>query len=268
MLLLEHHERGNGAAGWSASNFASGLLAPNVPTPTGVAGPNGKKAEKRYNVYRNNVTVSLIEALAATFPAVQRITGPDFFRAMARSHVRETPPTSPLLFEYGSDFPDFIERYEYAAQMPWLTDTARIERAWLDAYHATDAPMLCPAALAEVPQDALGEVIFLPHPATRIVRSQYPAVAIFAMNRSKDPVTPLRSSAAEDALVTRPDLGVVVRLLPAGGASFLTSLMNGDTLGVAAAAAIAEAPCFDVSANIAGMLEAGVFTACIWGDRL
>ena len=29
---------------------------------------------------------------------------------MARFHVRATPPTSPLLFEYGRDFPDFIER--------------------------------------------------------------------------------------------------------------------------------------------------------------
>jgi putative DNA-binding protein len=37
-----------------------------------------------YNVYRNNVTVSLIDALVAIYPAVQRITGGDFFRAMAR----------------------------------------------------------------------------------------------------------------------------------------------------------------------------------------
>jgi hypothetical protein len=26
--------------------------------------------------------------------------------------------------------------------MPWLADTARIERAWLDAYHAADAEPL------------------------------------------------------------------------------------------------------------------------------
>ena len=95
-------------------------------------------------MYRNNVTVSLIDALAAVYPAVQRITGVDFFRAMARFHVRATPPTSPLLFEYGRDFPAFIEGYEYAQAMPWLADTARIERAWLDAYHAADAEPLSP----------------------------------------------------------------------------------------------------------------------------
>lgn len=130
------------------AGFVRPLLAPDRPTPTIVGGPNGKAAVKRFNVYRNNVTVSLIEALAATFPATERITGEAFFRAMARFHVRETPPVSPLLFEYGRDFPGFIARYEYAQSMPWLADVARIERAWLDAYHAADAPALPPSALS------------------------------------------------------------------------------------------------------------------------
>ena len=76
---------------------------------------------------------------------------------MARFHVRATPPTSPLLFEYGRDFPDFIARYEHARAMPWLADVARIERAWLDAYHAADAEPLAPAALAAIPPDRLAE---------------------------------------------------------------------------------------------------------------
>src|SRR4029077_20816807 len=125
-----------------ANILSPGLIDPEYPVPAGVIGPNGKRAALRYNVYRNNVTVSLIDALAAIFPATQRITGVEFFRAMARFHIRDTPPRSPLLFEYGHDFPDFIARYEYAQGMPYLPDTARIERAWLDAYHAADMPPL------------------------------------------------------------------------------------------------------------------------------
>ncbi|MBV9559741.1 MAG: putative DNA-binding domain-containing protein, partial [Bradyrhizobium sp.] len=98
----------------SYATFASALLDPAGATPVVVTGPAGKSGLKRYNVYRNNVTVSLINALAAVYPAVQRITGVEFFRAMARFHVRTTPPSSPLLFEYGRDFPAFIETYEYA----------------------------------------------------------------------------------------------------------------------------------------------------------
>jgi hypothetical protein len=246
--------------------FAAGLIDPERPAPMDVVGPPGKGAVKRYNVYRNKVTVSLIDALAAVYPAVQRITGVEFFRAMARSHVRATPPTSPLLFEYGREFPAFIEAYEYAQDMPWLADTARIERAWLDAYHAADVETLSPDALAAVPPDRLGDLVFTPHPAARVIRSAYPAVAIFAMNRAEGPVTLLNSSAAEDALVTRPEMVMTVRLLPPGGASFLTCLLGGDTLGPAAAAAFAEAPSFDLPANIAGMVQAGVFAALHFGD--
>jgi hypothetical protein len=244
-----------------AAVFAQGLTDPTRATPIGVVGPRGKAAIKRYNVYRNNVTVSLINALADTYPAVQRITGVEFFHAMARFHVRTTPPTSPLLFEYGRDFPAFIEGYEYAQDMPWLADTARIERAWLDAYHAADLPPLSSHELAAVPSDRLGDLAFTAHPAARIVRSVYPAVAIFAMNRVEGPTTPLRSNAAEDALITRPDMEVAVRLLPPGGAAFLKALIDGEMLGAAAAAAIAESLSFDLPANIAGMIEAGVFTA-------
>jgi hypothetical protein len=91
-------------------------------------------------------------------------------------------------------------------------------------------------------------------------------VAIFAMNRVEGPITPLRSSAAEDALITRPEMEVAVRRLPPGGAAFLKSLIDGGILGAAAAAAFTETPSFDLPANIAGMIEAGVFTTLHMGD--
>ena len=106
----------------SYAAFAAALVDPDRQTPPSLLARIGKAAVKRYNVYRNNVTVSLIDALAAVYPAVQRITGVEFFRAMARFHVRATPPTSPLLFEYGRDFPAFIEAYEHARRCPgWPT---------------------------------------------------------------------------------------------------------------------------------------------------
>jgi hypothetical protein len=244
-----------------ATTFAPGLTNPELATPTGIVAAHGKGVVKRYNVYRNNVTVSLIDALAAIYPAVQRITGVEFFRAMARFHVRATPPASPLLFEYGRDFPSFIETYEYARDMPWLADTARIERAWLDAYHAADAVPLAAEAFASIDPGSLAQVRFVPHPAARIVRSRYPAVAIFAMNRAPGPVNPLHSSDAEDALVTRPEYDVIVSRLPAGGAAFLLALIEGMPLGAAAQAAFEESESFDLPASLAAMISAGVFAA-------
>jgi len=250
-----------------AARLSPGLIDPDYQTPAGVVGPNGKGAVKRYNVYRNNVTVSLIDALAAIFPATQHITGAEFFRAMARFHVRATPPRSPLLFEYGRDFPDFIERYEYARPMPYLADTARMERAWLDAYHAADMPPLPAQSLSAIPAEALGDIVFVPHPATRIVRSEFPALTIFATNRAAGPVERIDNFVPEDALITRPDQEVTVRPLPPGGAVFLTALLSGQKLGEAAADAVETTADFDLAGNIAGMLEAGVFAALHAGDQ-
>ncbi len=242
------------------------MLDPDLDTPSIVAGPHGKAAVGRYNVYRNNVVVSLIDALAAIYPAVQRITGEEFFRAMARRHVRTMPPTSPLLFEYGRDFPAFIERYEYARDVPWLADTARIERGWLDAYHAADDEPLPASTLASVPPDRLAGLTFTPHPATRVVRSRYAAVTIFAANRDTKPFGTINAAEGEDALITRPDLDVVVRRLPPGAATFVAALIAGRSLGEAAGAALADTPSFDIGAGIAGMIEAGAFTALDPGD--
>jgi hypothetical protein len=60
-------------------------------------------------------------------------------------------------------------------------------------------------------------------------------------------------------LVTRPGLEVFARRMPPGGAVFLTRLIAGEPLGPAAAAAIDDSPGFDLAANIAGMIGAGVF---------
>lgn len=211
--------------------------------------------------------MSLIDALAAIYPAVLRVTGIDFFRAMARFHVRESPPTSPLLFEYGRGFPDFIAQYEHAQMMPWLADVARIERAWLDAYHARDAAPLAPSQLAAIAPERLADLVLTPHPAAQIVRSEFSAVTIFAANRDSAPVSRIDASTPEDALITRPGLDVIVRHLPPGGAVFAICLTEGRPLGEAAASALNASPDFDIAVNIAGLIEAGAFTSIAFGDE-
>ncbi len=260
------HERTTAAAAYAAA-FSAALLEPDREPPALVSGPAGKAAAKRYNVYRNNVTVSLIDTLAEVYPAVQRITGVEFFRAMARFHIRETPPTSPLLFEYGRDFPAFIERYEYAQGMPWLADTARIERAWLDAYHAADERPLTASDWVSVPAERLEDLVFAPHPATRLVRSRFAAVAIFVANRATAPVGEIDASEAEDALITRPGLDVVVRRLTPGDAVFLSALVAGRPLGEAAGAALEVHPDFDLGAGVAALIESGAFISAGLGDN-
>ena len=55
-------------AGFAAALRRRRCSTPARPVPPVVAGPRGKAATRRYDVYRNNVTVSLIDALAAVYP--------------------------------------------------------------------------------------------------------------------------------------------------------------------------------------------------------
>jgi hypothetical protein len=245
--------------------FSGALLDPDQPLPDGVVGPQGKQAAKRFSVYRNNVSVSLVNALADIFPTVQRLVGEDYFRAMARIYVQEHPPQSRLIFEYGRDFADFIAGFEPARHLTFLPDVARLERLWLDAFHAADATPLDAAVLATIPQEQLAGLRFTVHPAVRIFRASHAAVSIVSRDRSGRSLADVDPTAAEDGLITRPSFDVELRHLPKGAATFLETLMSGQTLGDAAGAAMAENPELDLSGTIAGTLEAGVFTTCITG---
>jgi hypothetical protein len=247
--------------------FSAALLWPDLAAPALVMGPAAKTGGRRYDVYRNNVTVSLIEALAAIYPAIERIMGAALFRAVARAHIRETPPTSSILFEYGRDFPAFIESHQDALGMPWLADTARIERAWLDAYHAADARPVAALTLACFPPESLADLVFAPHPATRVVRSRFAAVTIFAANRAAGPVERIYAGEAEDALITRPKFDVVVRRLAPGEAEFLWTLMAGRPLGEAAAAALDVGSDFDVGLGLTTLIESGAFASAHLGEN-
>lgn len=118
--------------------FAAALQNRDLPPPDGLSRPGGKPATRRFAVYRNNVAVSLVDALAAIYPTLQNLVGEEFFRAMAHAYVLHNLPTSPLLFTYGANFPAFIETFAPASALPFLPDVARVERAWLDAFHAED----------------------------------------------------------------------------------------------------------------------------------
>lgn len=243
-------------------DFGAALLDPDLPLPEGIVGPHGKKAEKRFAVYRNNVTVSLINALADIFPAVQRLVGEDFFRDMARLYIAKEPPCSAVIFEYGGGFAAFLENFEPLSRYPYLADVARLEKAWLAAFHAADEAPLQPDVLAAFPPEQLAEIRFTTHPATHIIRSSFAAVSIFSANREQRPLDGIKPATPEDGLVTRPFDTVEVRQLPPGAVKFLGALIAGDPLGEAAGRTMTDHPDFDLPAAISAMLEAGVFSAC------
>ena len=238
--------------------FAAALLDPGLPMPHGLVGPDGEPGPKRFAVYCNNVVAGLTETLKDAFPAVHRIVGADFFRAMARAHVMVEPPRSPIMLDYGAGFPDFIRQFAPAAVLPYLADVARIERAWTEAYHAPEASPIDPGVFMAIAPDQLPVVQLALHPSLRLVRSQFPALKIWQMNVAGGVPAPVDlASGGEDALVVRPLADVEVRSLPKGSPEFIRALADGKSVLAALEAALIANSHFDLSANLSDLLRAG-----------
>ena len=227
------------------------------PTPDGLVGPDREPSTDRFAIYRNNVAVGLADALCDAFPAVRRIVGDEFFRAMARVHALREPPLSPILLDYGAKFPDFVAAFPPTASLPYLVDVARIERAWREAYHAAEAVPLGADAFVVLDRNRLPNLRLSLHPSLRLVRSRYPALTIWDMNCRDRAPGPVDLTRGEDALIVRPKAEVEARLFPPGGLDFVQALRNGKTVLNSATDAMSSCARFDTAANLFGLLETG-----------
>jgi hypothetical protein len=226
--------------------FAAALLDPSRQVPPGI------RSAGRFAVYRNNVVVGLVDALAETYPAVLALVGGEFFRAAAGEFVRAHPPRSPVLIDYGGTFPGWIAAFPPAAGVPYLGDVARLEWTWSRAWNAADAEPVDARALAALPADALAGARLTLHPSVMIVVSDQPVVSLWAEATGRDVPGRVDLGTRETALVSRPQAGVEVRRIGTATAMFLAGLGRGMTLGAAAERA-ASLDGFDLAAEISAL---------------
>ena len=245
-----------------SADFADALLATDGGCPPWLTTWNGSAPEKRFAVYRNNVVVGLIDALADSFPVTQALVGEEFFRAMAREFVRATPPRSPVLALYGDGFGDFIADFPPVAGLAYLADLARLEYLRVLAFHAADASPLTQEALGGVLADeaALPLARFALHPSLFVLASAHAVVSLWAAHQAESDARQLAgldTTRAESALVCRRELAVEVFRIESGTADFITALTHGSAFGAAAKQASARDAGFDLAATLALLLRAG-----------
>lgn len=247
----------------SQHDFANALLDPGLPAPAGLTAWNGSDPAQRFRVYRNNVIVSLIDALADTFEVTQQLVGEDFFRAMARLYAYVNPPRSPLMAFYGASFPAFVETFPPAAGLPYLADVARLEYLRVVACHAADLPAIGAAKVAA----ALAEQAALPtmgvslHPSVAVLSSSSAVVSLWAAHQGLVDLSTVVPDRPETALVLRHGMDVeVTPISPATGA-FISALQSGSSLGKAVEVATAIDPDFDLVGTLALLLQKSAITA-------
>ena len=239
-------------------DFRAALLDPAQPVPGGLSDAARRPAGRRFNVYRNNVAVSLTEAMKDAFPVITRILGKANMEGMAGLYLRAHPPGSPLMMHYGAEFPDFLARTEQLAHLGYLPDVARLELALRRSYHAADADPIDPQALALDPERLLALRVTLA-PAAELVRSRWPIHSLWLYNTRDG--APKPEPGAQDVLILRPEFDPEPHLLPPGGGALVAALQIGRTLGDAYDAATGEDPEFDLGASLTVLLAGGAITS-------
>ncbi len=237
------------------STFKAAMLDPTAAVPDGIVNPDGTPAAKRFDVYRNNVAVSLSDALEAAFPVVRQLVGDPFFRAMAGVYLRKHPPKSPLMMFYGEALPQFLRKFEPAKPIAYLPDIASLELALRHAYHAADATPVDPQALGALAPDALMRARLSIAPATRMVSSDYPIHAIYCANMIADAPKPVMQP--ETVLISRAMFDPEMHTINSAAAACITALEQGKSLGEALATADET---LDLGATLGLLLAQGAVT--------
>ena len=237
----------------SQDMFRAALLDAAHPVPDGLIDGQDQAAGSRYNVYRNNVAVSLTEAVRDGFPVITKLLGQQNMDGLAGLYLRAHPPTSPLMMFYGEDFPDFIAQMPQLAHLGYLPDVARLELALRRSYHAADVPPMDAAELGALAPDALMATRLKLVPAAQLIRSAWPIHGIWRFNTEDG--APKPEAQAEDVVILRPEFDPEPHLLPPGGGAFLDALQNDAPLGAAHEAGQSVAAEFDLSPVLALLIQ-------------
>lgn len=249
------------ALGRFQEEFVQALFTGSSPA----GGPlDGARAQPGFAVYRNTVLKGCIDALQANFPAVARLVGDPWFRAAADVYVRAEPPSDSRMLMYGATFPAFLAQFLPAAELPYLSAVALLDRFWIEAHVAENAEPLNPKLVAELSPEQFGCAVFNPHPAARWAWfAGQPIRSLWENNRSPDASGGALDLRWEDEgiVVSRPFAEVIWTPLEPGGIAFLNTCAAGGSAEAAVSAAVQAQPEADLAKLIAKLLDAGCLSS-------
>lgn len=208
-------------------------------------------------VHQNTVFGALVNALRLTFPTVAGLLGTAEFERHATRYARTNPPRSPVLYDYGTGFPEQLD-----ANL--LRDVARfdlaLDRTALQDASARTAPMEIDSTLH----------ICLPR-SLRHLRLDYPVDLIrdaLDAGRPDDVAALDLTPRVRHLAIWRANgSGVSVRHLTPLAGVFLGALLASGAAEQALQSAVEHAPADQVIAAIQTEILHAPFTTLLWHSK-
>jgi len=218
---------------------------------------------QRLRIYQNNTRASLTSTLLAVFPVTARLVDERFFRYAASEFIRFHPPAEPRLVRYGAGFPNFLRTFAGLEEMPFVSETARLEWAIAEALDEASQPPL-PIAALDAAGDATPELVL--QPSLRFVISHWPVLSIWSAHQESGDIDSVRAISRKPQRVTLWRAGESIRFALLSGAqfSFRYSLKARLGLHKAVARALTHEPMFDLPVALVGLFADGLVAEVDW----
>lgn len=223
---------------------------------------DGRRPRGRLAIHQRHYEASLITALREKFPATGWLIGPAAMTHVARVFVRAHPPSHPCIAEYGSDFPIFLTTQDTHAARPYLQQFAELEWHVGQVSIATSEPALAWSHVVCAGADSLPGVRLTLQPGLRYVHGTWgidDLMKVYLTGSAPDLFTLADGDTWIEIRGARGELQFT-RLDPAAFL-FRTALLEGLSLGDAAARALDRDERFDTAYALTTLVADGLVTA-------
>ncbi|HYB65503.1 MAG TPA: DNA-binding domain-containing protein [Steroidobacteraceae bacterium] len=233
-----------------------------------VVGSERVPIETRLGIYAGAYGSRLIDALAASYPALAALLGEEDFRILGAKYVRAHDSCYFSIRNYGDALAEFLGAHADYTDVPLLAELARWEWMLCAVFDAADAQLLTAAALARVAPADWPELHLTFHPSVQRLALRWNTPQMWkALTEGSE--RPELSFAAQPVewLAWRQDLKTWFRSLEPAEAEALDAMRNGRSFGelceLLAASHGSERTAAEAAALLARWLGAGLLVAAV-----
>jgi hypothetical protein len=214
-------------------------------------------AAHRFAVHQRHYATSLSRAILDRFPATIWLVGSPLVTAAAAEFVRAHPPTRPCIAEYGDEFPMWLASRVDSKKLPYLEQFAMLEWQVGKVSVATeDVPL---SDWPAIDPNGLAESGLRLQPSLAYLRLDWPLDELLSFYLSDEHPAEYALMSRTTWLELRGARGSLnLRRLRPGTFAFRTLLMDGATLGDAAASALDRDAEFDPGLELTALLGEGL----------
>ena len=153
-----------------------------------VLGDDRLSAEARVDIYANMYFYRILDALKEDFPATLAVLGADNFHNLVTGYLLEYPPTEASISNCGSHLANYLRDHPMREGAPFVADLAKLERAIVEVFQASDAPALNRDSLRAIAPDEWPAMKLRIHPSAQILALDWRVSELLRAGRGESSV--------------------------------------------------------------------------------